>query len=194
MLNERRVSMLEVYIMKEAGYNEAMTGLSLSHGVTTDRAKVIAPALSQKDGGHNKFLEAMIVWLNVNAPRHWWQEADTYRIATKQSESTMHTIHKGNLEQGDFEMPISDEYLGLLNLYVHQYQETKSNEDLMILKNALPEGFMQRRIWVCSYKTLRNIVQQRYNHRQPGWSKALVPYLRDYLEHPEFLPPAVQHD
>jgi len=71
--------------------------------------------LYNKDGGHNKFLEMIYVWLDVIAPRYWWQEADTYRISTKQSASTMHTLHKEEFTQNNFQYSIQPEYLNYLN-------------------------------------------------------------------------------
>lgn len=176
---------MEVKILKEAGHCASITGLSLSYDVSFDHANKVSHVLADKDGGHNKFLESIYVWLDVTAPRFWWQEADTYRLSTKQSASTMHTIHRRNLKQEDFDEPIFPAYLDELNAKVAKYNKSKSIPDLVSLKNALPEGFMQRRIWVVNYKTLRNILLQRTTHRLPHWKlfcaairvQALAPHL-----------------
>lgn len=68
---------MQVKILREAGYEEAILGLSLSKGATIERAKEVAVQLAPKDGGHNKLLESIQAWLDVTAPRYWWQEADT---------------------------------------------------------------------------------------------------------------------
>ncbi|MCK9195460.1 MAG: hypothetical protein M0P16_00585 [Syntrophales bacterium] len=177
---------MNLIIMREAGYQEAIVGLSLSHGITFERAKEVAVKLAPKDGGHNKVLEAITVWLDVTAPRYWWQEADTYRLSSKQSGSTMHTIQKKHLEQYDFEAPIYPPTLLHLNALVSAYMESKSVEDLVRLKNELPEGFLQRRIWVINYKCLRNILLQRTTHRLPQW-KAFCAHIREYSLYPELL-------
>ena len=160
---------MKLRILKEAGYDEAILGLSLSKGASIERARNVAVSLASKDGGHNKFLESVFVWLDIRAPRYWWQEADTYRLGTKQSESTMHTIQKQFLDQNDFEGEIPDEILAHLNSLVIQYRERRSINDLTKLKNDLPEGFLQRRIWVVDYKCLRNILLQRTTHRLTQW-------------------------
>ena len=88
---------MDVQIMAECGVVEAMVGLSLSYGVGKSYEEMleVAKKLYNKDGGHNKFLESIVVWLNIDAPRYWWQQFDTYRVGTtKQSGSTMHTIMK----------------------------------------------------------------------------------------------------
>jgi hypothetical protein len=178
---------MKISILREAGYEEAMLGLSLSKGATIERAKEVAVTLADKDLGHNKCLEFIYVWLDVTAPRFWWQEADTYRLSSKQSESTMHTIHKRHLEQMDFEQDIYTGTLSDVNYLIDKYRETKNIKALLELKTTLPEGFLQRRIWVVNYKNLRNILLQRTTHRLPQWQKFCA-YIRDYVEHPELLP------
>ena len=186
---------MKITILKEYGHNEALLGLGLSYGITSDvelsaidnfRLADVALRLAPKDGGHNKFLESIQVWLDVTAPRYWWQEADTYRLSSKQSASTMHTIGKRYLEQSDFAMPIDDTYLMKINELVAQYGSTKTIESLIQLKNMLPEGFLQRRIWNVNYKVLRNIIQQRQNHRLPEW-REFCHFIGENAEHKELL-------
>jgi len=175
---------LKVKILKEAGYEEALFGLSLNKNVYKeklwkDRIEQVAKKLAFHDGGHNKFLEHIYVWLDVVAPRYWWQEADTYRLSSKQSQSTMHTILKGFLTNDDFEEPISEEYLKFLNNLI-------SDKNLIKIKAYLPEGFIQKREWVMSYKTLKGIISQRKNHLLPHW-KFFVDEILKNIEHPELL-------
>lgn len=169
-------------IITEAGYEQAILGLSLSYGISCDRAKIVALELANKDGGHNKFLESIYLWFDIKAPRFWWQEADTYRLSTKQSESTMHTLIKNGVTQADFEYSIANNTIERLNNMI------KRKEPLEKIKNELPEGFLQRRIWVMNYKTLRNIIQQRETHRLPQW-KQFCAYVRKNAEYStNFLP------
>jgi hypothetical protein len=92
---------IEVNVLGEYGIEPAMFGMGLSFGLCSgmdfndfinnkvgiqERMMTVFEANATKDGGHNKFLESMQIWLDVNAPRYWWSEADTYRIgSTKQS-------------------------------------------------------------------------------------------------------------
>lgn len=178
---------MKVQILKEAGYDEAILGLSLSKGTSIERAKEVAIILANKDGGHNKVLESIYIWLDISAPRYWWQEADTYRISTKQSESTMYTIQKRCLTQKDFQDKIHETTLEIINNRIQMYNSSKLIGDLVQLKNELPEGFLQRRIWVMNYKCMRNILLQRTTHRLPLW-KSFCSYIRQTIEHPELLP------
>jgi hypothetical protein len=152
-----------VEVIQESGYQEAMLGISLNHGASTEQVKLrVANKLAHMQGGHNKFLESMMVWLDVTAPRYWWMQADTYRMSTKQSESTMHAILKRPLVQSDFCAPIPFLWLEYMNTLIDA-------KDFTQLTNLLPQGYMQRRIWVLSYKTLQNIIMQRKNHKLPEW-------------------------
>jgi hypothetical protein len=79
---------------------------------------------------------------------------------------------------------ITDEKIMQFMIITSEYNE---NDALLLIKKQLPEGFLQKRLWVMSYKTLRNIAMQRMTHRLPHWKK----FLRDVYaqaEHPELLP------
>lgn len=181
-----------VSVRKETGYALALEGIGLSFNVyDIDRLGGVAEKLAPKDGGHNKFLESMMVWIDIDAPRYWWSEFDTYRVGTtKQSESTMHTITHRLLTQDDFEFVVYGFTLRQLNDAIKDYQTTENKQAKARLfaeiKNNLPEGFLQRRIVCTNYKTLKNIVWQRKHHKLLEW-KAFIKALADQLEHPEFV-------
>jgi len=195
--------MIEIKILKEAGYIEALYGMGLSHGVTAeldpmsldqpenrkiiDKLVTISKKLYVKDGGHNKFLESIQIWLSIKAPRYWWVDLDTYRVGiSKQSESTNHTIAKRALTKKDFnESDISNEFLQELNDLIEQYKLTKDKSYFYQLKNRLPEGFMQKRIACLNYKGLRNIIKQRYNHILTEFYDFSI-YIIENVEHKEY--------
>jgi len=170
---------MNVLVLKESGYEEAMLGVSLSFNSDLDRMENRAKQLAPLDMGHNKFLESICVWLDINAPRYWWSQFDTYRIGvTKQSESTMHTLTKRVLTQEDFELPINPVFLGYLNDCIR-------NGELVKAKAHLPEAFLQRRIVRTNYKSLRGVVKQRASHKLPEW-QVFVQELKKQLSHPEY--------
>lgn len=184
---------MEVNVITEAGYEESLYGLSLSfkdravpikEWWTTERfikMKKTGKALSDRDGGHNKFLESIVVWIDIEAPRYWWSEFDTYRVGTtKQSESTMHTLMKRPAEPSDFEDNIQQVTIDILN-------ESLDTKNIQLIKAHLPESYLQRRIVCTNYKVLRNIIYQRHDHKLKLWEK----FIRDVIiqiEHPELLP------
>lgn len=181
---------MKVRIISTEGLNKALFGLGLSYGHTSGlhfenfihdntlvtKMLTLATKLASKDGGHNSYLELINVWIDITAPRYWWQEMDRYRVGKSQcSESSMHTILKQELEQRDFEHTIPEELLEMLNIRIR-------NKDFEHIKNILPEGFLQRRMISINYKCLRNIIKQRHNHKLPQWKffcetiLATIPY------------------
>ena len=184
---------LDLNVIEEAGYTQAIQGLSYNKK-KDDLIQMagVANRLASVDGGHNKFLESMQVWIDINAPRYWWQEFDTYRVGiTKQSESTMHTLTKDDLDNSlAFEGHVFKSTIEGLLFIVDAYHATtgvKAKSDLFLqLKQNLPEGFMQRRMVCLNYKALRNIVAQRKRHRLPHW-QIFCDCLERQLRFPDYL-------
>jgi hypothetical protein len=174
-----------IKIVSEAGYEESLLGLSLSYNQPRDKMDGVSRKIYNKGGGHNKFLETMIVWLDITAARYWWQQFDTYRIGiTKQSESTMHTILKKPLSQDNFEGGIFPDTVARLNRLVEA-------KDFAQLKRELPESFLQRRVVCSNYQTLRRMIEQRRHHKLEEW-KLFCRHLREKLQHPEYLEDVIQ--
>ena len=174
---------MNVAILREAGLDEALLGLSLSYQCQPDKDLLaVARKLAGRDGGHNKFLESIAVWLDIDAPRYFWSQFDTYRAGvTKQSESTMHTLTKRNLTRDDFAAGTDMRAILIVN-------EAIADRDLDRAKRHLPEGFMQRRIVCTNYKALRHIVKQRHDHKLSEW-QTFRTALASQLQHPELITP-----
>lgn len=181
---------INIEILNEAGYCEAMLGLSLSYNQPICKMKGVADRI-YANGSHGKFLESIAVWLDLTMPRYWWSEMDTYRCGiTKQSGSTMHTITKRELTQDDFVNPIYEGTLKELNLFIRMYNNTdkkdSKNKYFKEIKNNLPEGFLQRRIVCTNYKTIRHIISQRENHRLIEWVE-FCKHLKENCRYSEWL-------
>jgi hypothetical protein len=196
---------MQVDVLLEAGYEQALYGLSLSF---KDRAiprdewwtaekfeamKNRSDSLYKLDGGHNKFLESIVVWLDIEGPRGWWQEFDTYRVGTtKQSESSMHTIQLRPTDQNDYETGTHVDIIKIFNKVLAEETDnfsTKkrlSGRSLQRVKDNLPEGFLQRREVCLNYKTLKNMVSQRKLHKLLYW-QMFIAEIKTKLEHPNFL-------
>ena len=171
---------MKIEVMHEAGYEQALVGLSLSYKQPVENMPDVAHRIHAKEDGHNKFLESMMVWLDITAARYWWQQFDTYRIGiTKQSESTMHTLLKRLLTQDDFEGEIDPTALAHLN-------ELIAAREFVQAKRELPESFLQRRVICTNYKTLRRIVYQRSIHRLVEW-QTFCATMCSALAHAEFV-------
>lgn len=178
---------MRIYNIEVHGFDRALCGLARSYNQDPERMKTVALSLAPLDKGHNKFLESIVLWVEIEAPRFFWSEFDTYRGdledmkgITKQSDSTMHTLKRSPLTQENFEYDIHPQYLNHLNDMI------LNNEPIEKIKNALPDGFIQGRTICTSYKVVRNILIQRHNHKLPQWRlfcatlKEGLPYY-DYL-------------
>jgi hypothetical protein len=172
---------IELKVLHEAGYPYALEGVRLNFDAKKERMPAVCTALAKRDRGHDKFLRMIIVWFEIRAPRYFLQQLDTYVVAVvKNSQSTMHTILNRPLEQSDFSSDIPDEWLTYLN-----YLITLGKLD--DVKNLLPEGFMQKRIYMMSYAMIKNIIIQRHDHKLPEW-REFVKDIRFEVERPELLP------
>ena len=184
---------MKVKKVDEAGYQAALLGLSYNKKQPVEDMLRVAGKLAFHDGGHNKFLESIIIWLEVTTPRYVWQEMDTYRLSTKQSESTMHTLMqelahaKTTNENMDSFIEKNFEPGSIVPEQTKALLDAVEREDLLAVKRLNPEGFIQKRMWCMSYKTLRNIIIQRRHHRLPHW-KMFIKQILEQLEHPELLP------
>lgn len=181
---------IETKVLNESGVEAAISGLSLSYKIRYERAVEVSNKIYKNDFGENKFLEQMMIWIKVRAPRYWWAEADTYRLSTKQSESTMHTLIKKLSTLDDEDKKVSwiydniecaDMSIGYLNELI----EIVKQNNIVKFKRKLTEGFLQTRVWMFSYKEFRNIVRQRKNHKFPHWGKFIDDVLGQ-LKHPEY--------
>lgn len=156
---------MKIKILEEAGFGSAMRGLARSFNRDPKDMPAVALGLAGKDKGHNKFLESIVVWMDVEAPLDFHKQLDTYRVGiTKQSDSTMHTLMRRPLVQADFEEKIPESYLNYLNSCI------EDGAPLQFLSKMLPQGFIQGRTVCVNYKTIRNIILQRRGHKLKEWS------------------------
>jgi len=172
---------MKVTILKEAGVEEALLGLSLSYNQPIEKMKAVADKLAHKDPSESKFLRFITVWLDITAPRYWLIEMDTYKVGKEQlSESTMHTLMRGIRRSEDYVPETSILSIGVVNdaIWAGDFARAKAN---------LPEGFLQRRIVCTNYQTLGRIISQRKNHKLSEWREFIRAILTQ-VEHPEWLP------
>ena len=120
---------------------------------------------------------------------------DTYRVGvSKQSESTMHTLDKRDVDIDDFDLSREerDSYFGEtldipVSLVLESYLFYLNQMPSRIKSKLLPQGYKQRRQIVLSYKVLRHIINQRKGHKLPEWSQ-FIDTIHELVYHPELLP------
>lgn len=160
---------MRITLLELGGYESAFKALRLpfdgeSQGFEKDLK--LAQNLTKNGDSHAKFARLIDVWLEVEAPRYWWVEFDTYRMGVeKVSSSTMHTLGKRPLTSEDFSIAPPQEWLDLIN------RTAASDTPLQVLKSILPESFMQKRIVKVSYQALHSMYRDRKNHRLAEWGQ-----------------------
>ena len=185
---------MKTTILLEAGREQALMGMAFSYKdraiepsdwwTDEQRAKAErrAPLLADKGAGHNKFLRQIELWAEIEAPRCFWSEFDTYKVGTvAQSESTMHTLAKRAPTFEDFEPGTP---AAAVVAFIIAWPDIK--HDVTLLKLALPEGFLQRRVVTMNYAVVQAIVEQRLGHRLRFWAD-FINAMKAQLQHPEYI-------
>ena len=160
---------MKITILELAGIETAFKAMRLpfegeSKGIQKDLE--LAASLIKSGDSHAKFSRMIDVWLEIDAPRYWWQEFDTYRMGVeKVSSSTMNLLGKRPLVKEDFAHigAVPDEWIEFIN------NVAKSDAPRLMLKCILPESFIQRRIVKVSYQALHSMYRDRKNHRLEEW-------------------------
>ena len=132
---------------------------------------------------HCKFLRQIQVWMDITAPRFWWQEWDTYKIGTNaQSTSTMNTLLDDDkvFSLDDFSLgdncshtvlfiDICDRLNEIKGFYKNAADAEERNYWREEAKRLLPESFNQMRSVNVNFEVLSNMYRDRYNHKLPEW-------------------------
>jgi hypothetical protein len=171
---------VKILKLDEAGYTSALVRLSLSYNRPLSDMPNIAARLAHKDGGLNDFLESLVVWLDIQAPRYWWFNAHHVGITNHGEDADDCVIPMKNLTKDSFAHDISQTVVNRLNFL-------RTQKRFADLKCELPEGFLQRRVVCTNYKALRHIINCRIYHKLSEW-QIFCNGLDELVEHPEFLP------
>ena len=168
-------------VIREAGYEEAMLGISLNKLQDPDNMPPVAEKLSKASAGsHRKFMRQICVWIYVYAPMAWWAEHDTYKVGTVRNSSS--TMHRPKLH-AQFHPLTSVESIAA---FEHALEEFEKGEiDVESLKYSCPAGVMLTSVVSLNYEVLRTMFRDRSNHRLSVWREFCVGIFNQ-LEHKEF--------
>lgn len=147
-----------------------------------------------------KFLRMIHVQVDVLAPLYFWKEASTYKVATTMNScSTMHTLHKKELDLDDFSLNHltsadgTTEMLHIIDFINDQIKSYNKEKEAMFKKNywwniiqTLPSSYNQLRTWDLDYETLLSIYFQRRSHKLDEWKKFCdwilrLPYMKEFI-------------
>ena len=156
----------------------------------------LAKILMKAGASDSKFLRMIHVQADVDMPRYWWSEADTYHFNTKNSCSTMHRLLNNNNPITTDMFVFCSEDKTLVDMIVGKLEELrqtykaiqksnienkneKMNHLLLRAKRILPEGFLQMRTLDTNYAELRNMYFQRKNHRlKEEWQDVFCEWIK----------------
>lgn len=161
---------VQVMILEVTGLNVAFAYVGLPRGKVADPVasarddasrKLLTRLISQGDE-HAKIMRQVVVHMEITAPRYWWTQFATYEVGREMySGSTMHTLLRDEIEQGRSFTPETEYSPALARaLRAHDIVKGKAN---------LPEGYLQTRLVMVSYQTLRRMWLQRRKHKLGEW-------------------------
>ena len=155
--------------------------------------KALARKLIDAGPSHRKFMRQIFVSMNIKAPLYWWKEFDTYKVGTTANScSTMHTITNKEFTIDDFshdkmflgvQRSLEDIVFHLNTLrtkYLNEENPDIKKKYWYSIIQLLPSSYNQLRTVTMSYENLRNIYEQRKNHKLDEW--------RDFCSTIELLP------
>lgn len=154
---------MEIKLIEVAGALSAYSAVHLPFGKemsdNRDKDNQLIARLIKAGPEHAKVTRGIIYWLEIKAPIYWWREMETYRAGRERlsCESTMHIDCKG-----------------------------LRGQELQKAKAEIPMGQEQRAIDLYSAQCLRNIYNQRKNHRLPEWHQFCdfikkLPYAKEFI-------------
>lgn len=154
--------MCEVYKVNQAIKNKQFDNRHIRRAIKLANAK---------GGGHNQFLSSILVAFDLKFTLKAWTEAERYKfLVFTSSQSTMHRISQMDIAECCSER-VDPRVIEVLNEKIDKYNETKSLEDYRDVLDNLPSGLQLTARMTTNYRCLRNIHEQRKNHRLDIWQQ-----------------------
>jgi len=173
---------IKVEILQEAGYHEALYGLSLNKLQPITNMPRVAENLSKANkGSHRKFMRQIQIWMKVTAPLYLWQQIDTYKIGTVRQSSSIMNNAKDHVDYYD-ETPM--EVIALHRKYLNLYLEGIIT--LGDYRTCVPSGLMSTSVLSLNYEVVTSMLHDRKSHKLFAWREFLETMIPQ-LQHPELL-------
>lgn len=139
-----------------------------------------------KGGGHNQFLSGLLVSFDLTCSNKMWVEVERYRyLVFVSSQSTMHRIAKFDLKSSYNEY-VDERVIEIMEELKKEYEANPTSENYLRLLYNNPSGFELTARLTTNYRCLRNVYQQRKQHRLPEWRKfcawiETLPYAKELI-------------
>ena len=177
-----KISNLRVYDMDEsilASSYPMRTDTKQREIDESDISRAIKLA-NAKGGGHNQFLSGILVSFDLTCTNKMWVELERYRFITfVSSQSTMHRIAKFDLGKS-YNHYVDAECIKVMERLKAEYEANPTPDNYLRLVYSNPAGFELTARLTTNYRCLRNVYQQRKQHKLPEW--------RDFCKLLETLP------
>ena len=129
-----------------------------------------------KGGGHDQYLSGITVMFDMTLSNKAWVEAERYRFLTfVSSMSTMHRVaffkisDSCNAYTDEKAIEAAERLQAEYHAIDATAQPQRKKEVYLKLLYSLPAGFELMAGMVTNYRCLRNIYEQRRNHKLPDW-------------------------
>lgn len=153
---------------------------------------VLNLALSKMGGGHDNFLNGIIVQFDLTFSIKAWVEAKRYHFLDfVSSQSTMHRITKMDIEKqcNEYVHPAT---INVVESLLEIYNQDPTPDNYLKLLYNIPTGLRYTARMTTNYRQLKTIYAQRKNHRLPEW-REFCKWI-ETLPHSEFITGVTQND
>lgn len=180
-----KVTNYKVYDLEESIKASGYPMVTNPDDATFDMGRATKLA-NAKGGGHNQFLSGILVSFDLTCSNKMWVELERYRFITfVSSQSTMHRIDKFDLDKSYMQYVHPDIIQKMEELRA-EYEADPTAEKRLRLLYSNPAGFELTARLTTNYRCLRNVYQQRRNHRLPEWREfckwiETLPYAKELI-------------
>lgn len=135
--------------------------------------------------GENNFLKGVVVNLDITLPVKVWTEWERYIFSPiVSSSSSMHKILHFDLDS--FSEDTDNRVISLWNTLREEYKENPTNEKYLQILHSTPVGLKLTARVSCSMMSLRNMYNQRKNHKLKEWRLfcdwcLTIPYFKELI-------------
>lgn len=187
------VERVEVYgfedSVKASKYPMAVNVIKCTDEITQT---VLNLALSKMGGGHDNFLNGIIVQFDLTFSIKAWVEAERYHFLDfVSSQSTMHRIAKMDIEKqcNEYVHPAT---INVVESLLDIYNQDPTPDNYLKLLYNIPTGLRYTARMTTNYRQLKTIYAQRKHHRLPEW-REFCKWI-ETLPHSEFITGVTQNE
>lgn len=155
----------------------------LNDEITTTVDKL---ASSPIGSGHDNFLNGITVIFDLTFSNKAWVEAERYTFLNFiSSQSTMHKISQFDI-RNTCNKYVTETTLTECEKLLYAYKLNPTPQNYLRLLYNIPSGFELTARMTTNYRCLKNIYNQRRNHRLPDWQIfcdwcETLPYFREWF-------------